>query len=85
MGGRFLEAAKFSLYVSIPIGVALFFYSPDNLNRVLNRVCIVESVVFYMFCQYKFVVYPPEGPKPLTIEELQAKIKKEQEEQQKKK
>uniref|UniRef100_A0A061SH86 Uncharacterized protein n=1 Tax=Tetraselmis sp. GSL018 TaxID=582737 RepID=A0A061SH86_9CHLO len=56
-GGRKLEAFKFFCYLSIPIVMTWAVAgSPTNLEAIIkNR---------------SYVVYPPAGPKPPTIEEL---------------
>ncbi|OVA05356.1 Protein of unknown function DUF2346 [Macleaya cordata] len=52
-----LEIAKFALYVSVPIGLMYTFaYDTKNLQKIMgNR---------------SYVVYPPEGPRPPSPEEL---------------
>lgn len=52
-----LEIAKFALYVSIPIAMMYTFANnSENLQKVMgNR---------------SYVVYPPEGPRPPSPEEL---------------
>ncbi|KAA8527688.1 hypothetical protein F0562_035443 [Nyssa sinensis] len=52
-----LEIAKFAVYVSVPIGLMYFFANnTKNIQRVMgNR---------------SYVVYPPEGPRPPSPEEL---------------
>ena len=64
--GAALEAFKFALYLAVPVGVTVFVaYNPTTLEKVIkNRM---------------YVVYPPEGPRPPTNEELWEKIKKKKE------
>uniref|UniRef100_A0A7N0T980 Uncharacterized protein n=1 Tax=Kalanchoe fedtschenkoi TaxID=63787 RepID=A0A7N0T980_KALFE len=52
-----LEVAKFAVYVSVPIGLMYFFANnTKNIQRFMgNR---------------PYVVYPPEGPRPQSPEEL---------------
>ncbi|KAL7081169.1 hypothetical protein ABFS83_14G021900 [Erythranthe nasuta] len=52
-----LEIAKFAVYVTVPIGMMYFFASnTKNLQKVMgNR---------------QYVVYPPEGPRPPSPEEM---------------
>ncbi|XP_058086139.1 uncharacterized protein LOC131233448 [Magnolia sinica] len=52
-----LEIVKFGLYVSIPITLMYTFANnSDNLKKIMgNR---------------SYVVYPPEGPRPPSPEEL---------------
>ncbi|GAB4843296.1 hypothetical protein Ancab_013261 [Ancistrocladus abbreviatus] len=56
-GKGLLEVGKFALYVTIPIALMYTFaYNTKNLQRVMgNR---------------SYVVYPPEGPRPPSPEEL---------------
>ncbi|KAG6555287.1 hypothetical protein Mapa_003330 [Marchantia paleacea] len=58
-----LEVFKFGCYISIPIlMMSAFAYDPQNLERIIrNR---------------SYVVYPPEGPRPPTGEEMREMIKK---------
>jgi protein PET100 len=69
MGGQLkwgaLEVFKFCCYISIPIGMTVAISgSPKNLeNLIKNR---------------DYVVYPPEGPRPPTADELHELVKKEQ-------
>ena len=53
-----LEAFKFFCYISIPIGMTFAVAgSPANLEAIIkNR---------------SYVVYPPSGPAPPTVDELQ--------------
>mmetsp|Transcript_8608 Transcript_8608/g.15929 ORF Transcript_8608/g.15929 Transcript_8608/m.15929 type:complete len:82 (+) Transcript_8608:62-307(+) len=68
--GVALEAFKFALYLAVPISLTFFVaFNPTMLDKVIkNRM---------------YVVYPPEGPRPPTNEELWEKIreKKNKEEQ----
>ena len=52
-----LEIAKFAVYVSVPVGLMYFFANnTKNIQKVMgNR---------------QYVVYPPEGPRPPSPEEL---------------
>eukprot|EP00850_Spirogloea_muscicola_P023577 SM000369S13623 [mRNA] locus=s369:29409:29766:+ [translate_table: standard] len=52
-----LEVFKFACYVSIPVALMLTFGSnPENLEWIIrNRA---------------YVVYPPEGPRPPSAEEI---------------
>ncbi|XP_042514018.1 uncharacterized protein LOC122088758 [Macadamia integrifolia] len=52
-----LEVAKFALYVTVPAALMYTFaHNSDNLKKVMgNR---------------SYVVYPPEGPRPQSPEEL---------------
>jgi len=56
--GGLLEAFKFFCYVSIPIGMTwAVARNPVNLEAIIkNR---------------SYIVYPPSGPAPPTLEELQ--------------
>lgn len=52
-----LEVFKFATYVSVPIALTVVFAAnPDNLERIIKS--------------HAYVVYPPEGPKPPTAEEM---------------
>ncbi|CAN6441146.1 unnamed protein product [Victoria cruziana] len=56
-GKGFLEVAKFGIYVAIPIVMMYTFaYNSKNLERIMGN------------CSY--VVYPPEGPRPPSPEEI---------------
>lgn len=59
----FLEVFKFGCYVGIPIVMMLAFANnSENLEKIIrNRA---------------YVVYPPEGPKPPTAEEIRELAKK---------
>ncbi|XP_043708168.1 uncharacterized protein LOC122657512 [Telopea speciosissima] len=52
-----LEIAKFAIYVSVPIALMFTFANnTENLKKIMgNR---------------SYVVYPPEGPRPPSPEEL---------------
>ncbi|KAK9819575.1 hypothetical protein WJX81_004058 [Elliptochloris bilobata] len=56
-----LEAFKFCCYISIPILMTYFIAgTPRNLEAIIkNRA---------------YVVYPPEGPRPPTAEEMQERV-----------
>ncbi|XP_031487309.1 uncharacterized protein LOC116255578 [Nymphaea colorata] len=56
-GKGLLEVAKFGIYVAIPIVMMYTFaYDSKNLERIMgNR---------------SYVVYPPEGPRPPSPEEI---------------
>ncbi|CAM6128025.1 unnamed protein product [Calypogeia fissa] len=58
-----LEVFKFGCYVTIPIVMmAVFAYAPKNLEKIIrNRA---------------YVVYPPEGPRPPTGDEIREMLKK---------
>jgi len=51
MGKAWLEGFKFSVYLAVPVALtAAFAVNPENLEAVIrNR---------------RYVVYPPDGPKP---------------------
>jgi len=52
-----LEVFKFSLYISIPISMVFgLVRQPDNLDTICKT--------------FNYVDYPPEGPKPPTLEEM---------------
>ncbi|XP_076936382.1 uncharacterized protein LOC143614288 [Bidens hawaiensis] len=52
-----LEIAKFAVYVTVPIGLMYFFANDTkNLHKVMGG--------------RQYVVYPPEGPRPQSPEEL---------------
>ncbi|RAL38479.1 unnamed protein product [Cuscuta campestris] len=52
-----LEVAKFAVYVSVPIGLMYFFANnTKNLQKLMGT--------------RQYVVYPPEGPRPPTQEEI---------------
>ena len=59
--GAALESFKFAVYLAVPISLTVFVaYNPSTLEKVIkNRM---------------YVVYPPEGPRPPTNEELWEKI-----------
>merc|ERR1712039_1045163 len=63
-GGALLEAFKFAVYLAVPISMTVFVaYNRSTLEKVIkNRM---------------YVVYPPEGPRPPSNEELWDKINKE--------
>ncbi|CAL5395375.1 unnamed protein product [Camellia sinensis] len=52
-----LEVAKFAIYVTVPIGLMYFFANnTNNIQKFMgNR---------------SYIVYPPEGPRPQSPEEL---------------
>ncbi|XP_044499594.1 uncharacterized protein LOC123220998 [Mangifera indica] len=52
-----LEIAKFGLYVSVPI---ILMYSFANNNKNLQKIIGTRP----------YIVYPPEGPRPQSPEEL---------------
>ncbi|BDA43715.1 Uncharacterized protein DDB_G0276777 [Coccomyxa sp. Obi] len=58
-----LEVFKFGCYISIPILMTVFVAGdPARLEAIIrNR---------------QYVVYPPEGPRPPTAEELHERIRK---------
>mmetsp|Transcript_2112 Transcript_2112/g.4284 ORF Transcript_2112/g.4284 Transcript_2112/m.4284 type:complete len:86 (+) Transcript_2112:124-381(+) len=52
-----LEVYKFALYISIPITMTFgLVFNPERMEYVTNA--------------FGYVVYPPEGPKPPTMDEL---------------
>ncbi|KAL7595585.1 uncharacterized protein LOC111905449 [Lactuca sativa] len=52
-----LEIAKFAVYVTVPIGLMYFFANnTNNLHKFMGV--------------RQYVVYPPEGPRPQSPEEL---------------
>lgn len=52
-----LEVAKFAVYVTVPIGLMYFFANnTKNLQKFMGT--------------RQYVVYPPEGPRPPTQEEI---------------
>nr|KAJ0218467.1 hypothetical protein LSAT_V11C300151640 [Lactuca sativa] len=52
-----LEIAKFAVYVTVPIGLMYFFANnTKNLHKFMGA--------------RQYVVYPPEGPRPQSPEEL---------------
>ncbi|GAA0149413.1 hypothetical protein Leryth_017187 [Lithospermum erythrorhizon] len=56
-GKGILEVAKFAVYVSVPIGLMYFFAKdPKNLQKIMGG--------------REYVVYPPEGPRPPSPEEI---------------
>ncbi len=59
--GAALESFKFAVYLAVPISLTVFVaYNPSTLEKVIkNRM---------------YVVYPPEGPRPPSNEELWEKI-----------
>eukprot|EP00193_Tetraselmis_chui_P020278 CAMPEP_0177770756 /NCGR_PEP_ID=MMETSP0491_2-20121128/11131_1 /TAXON_ID=63592 /ORGANISM="Tetraselmis chuii, Strain PLY429" /LENGTH=71 /DNA_ID=CAMNT_0019288065 /DNA_START=143 /DNA_END=358 /DNA_ORIENTATION=- len=63
-GGGRLEAFKFVCYISIPIIMTMAVAGvPGNLESIIrNR---------------SYVVYPPSGPAPPTLEEVQEMNKKQ--------
>ena len=61
-GGRLLEVFKLGCYLAIPIGMTAFFtFNPDNLDAIIKS--------------RSYVVYPPEGPRPPSNEELWKQMK----------
>ncbi|XP_078434963.1 uncharacterized protein LOC144705962 [Wolffia australiana] len=52
-----LEIAKFAIYVAVPIGLT---YSVATNSKTLQKLMGFRS----------YVVYPPEGPRPPSPEEL---------------
>jgi protein PET100 len=58
--GGILEIFKFTIYVSLPIGVIYVISDPKNLRKMLDST--------------QYVVYPPEGPRPPTgsLEDVRA-------------
>lgn len=65
---RSLEAFKFAIYLLFPPTlVAAVVYSEDNLMRLIKS--------------KNYIVYPPEGPRPPSLEELQEIIRKQKEEE----
>lgn len=51
--GKLLEAFKFAVYLSIPVGVTLVSIQPENLEWIIrNR---------------QYVVYPKENKRPPTV------------------
>ncbi|KAG5188333.1 hypothetical protein JKP88DRAFT_234345 [Tribonema minus] len=59
--GYRLEAFKFSLYLIVPVVATVVYNSPENMRALLQR--------------YKFVEYPPEGPKLPTGDEMNDMIR----------
>eukprot|EP00898_Chlorokybus_atmophyticus_P002316 jgi/Chlat1/3085/Chrsp21S03325 len=59
---KLLEVFKFGVYLAIPVSLTAFFVaSPSNLESVIeNR---------------RYVVYPPEGPRPPSADELDAMLR----------
>ncbi|KAJ0478742.1 putative protein Pet100 [Helianthus annuus] len=52
-----LEIVKFAVYVTVPIGLMYFFANnTKNLSKFMGA--------------RQYVVYPPEGPRPQSPEEL---------------
>ncbi|GJP42863.1 hypothetical protein CLOM_g8899 [Closterium sp. NIES-68] len=66
----FLEAFKFTCYVGIPIAMMIVFANnQDNLEAIIrNRA---------------YVIYPPEGPRPPTAEEVRGLAQMRQQVQEK--
>eukprot|EP00216_Chloropicon_sp_CCMP2111_P003726 CAMPEP_0198234846 /NCGR_PEP_ID=MMETSP1446-20131203/729_1 /TAXON_ID=1461542 ORGANISM="Unidentified sp, Strain CCMP2111" /NCGR_SAMPLE_ID=MMETSP1446 /ASSEMBLY_ACC=CAM_ASM_001112 /LENGTH=73 /DNA_ID=CAMNT_0043915671 /DNA_START=56 /DNA_END=277 /DNA_ORIENTATION=- len=62
-GGAALEAFKFAVYLAVPVGLTVAVAFDRN---------VIEKVIQNRM----YVVYPPEGPKPPTNEELWAAIEK---------
>ena len=61
-GGGLLEVFKLGCYLAIPIGMtAVFTFNPDNLDAIIKS--------------RSYVVYPPEGPRPPSNEELWKQMK----------
>ncbi|GAQ83426.1 hypothetical protein KFL_001470230 [Klebsormidium nitens] len=58
-----MELFKFACYVGIPISMMVVFANnPDNLEKIIrNR---------------QYVVYPPEGPRPPSGDEMAEIVKK---------
>lgn len=38
MGGKLLEAGKFAVYLGVPAAVVAYYYFPENLNGLVNKV-----------------------------------------------
>lgn len=55
-----LEAFKMAVYLGLPVGAVAIYSNPSVMQSVLNH--------------YKFIEYPPEGPKPPTNKEIWAMI-----------
>jgi len=52
-----LEAFKFATYLTVPIFLTVVFAAnPENLEAIIKH--------------HSYVVYPPEGPKPPTAQEM---------------
>lgn len=46
--GKFVEIFKFTIYITIPIGLAIYYTYPDNISHLLNKV-IFSIFLFYFF------------------------------------
>ncbi|KAF5738589.1 hypothetical protein HS088_TW13G01490 [Tripterygium wilfordii] len=58
-----LEIAKFGLYVSVPIFLMYTFANnTKNIQKIMGN--------------HSYVVYPPEGPRPQSPEELREMARK---------
>ena len=57
--GKLVEAFKFAVYLSIPVGVTIASIQPENLEWIIrNR---------------QYVVYPKENKRPPTVREVRAR------------
>ena len=59
--GKLVEAFKFAVYLSIPVGVTIASIQPENLEWIIrNR---------------QYVVYPKENKRPPTVREARARAR----------
>lgn len=59
-----LEVFKFTLYLTIPVGLTFgFVYNPERMERLTKF--------------YGYVNYPPAGPPPPTLEQIKAMLAQE--------
>ena len=87
----FTQVFKFACYLSIPVGmVYLIAGKPDTLEAVIKNArtsfslhCLLHVAVSEVvsILQRSYVVYPPEGPRPPTAEQM-AEIMRKREQQQ---
>lgn len=67
------QAFKFACYLSIPVAMTLAFAaSPENLSAIIANVrpTTQPQLASSRLSQRAYVVYPKEGPRPPSAEEL---------------
>ncbi|CAL5392694.1 unnamed protein product [Camellia sinensis] len=79
-----LEVAKFAIYVTVPIGLMYFFANnTNNIQKFMGNLgsqrmfipflpeIILPNQTLPCFADGRsYIVYPPEGPRPQSPEEL---------------
>jgi len=64
------QVAKFALYLAVPVSLTLFVATtPENLQRIIANVSRAACMLLFRRLpdsqQRSYVVYPPEGPRPV--------------------